>query len=577
MTITVAFLATIAVVIGSGLAFRRLDESRNLRFTDEAGSGSGLWALARVDARRMALHPAWLITLGFFGAVTLAAQVAFRDEQTISAGVFEPFTLIGIPLGGLALIVTGHRLGTRSRRNGLDELEASTPTAPRTRTLSLLAACLAPLPVAALAAIALGTGAWLLTPLPPAVPIGSLFDDSPFLLVVVGGAVVGVLLSRWLPVAAAPLLGIVAVLFLNNGPDHLHPRYRWLRPMVELNIGGVFDIRPERWQAVFIVGLIGLGSCLALLRHPPRAAVVISTVVAVGVIGSVGWIMTRPPSAAQVAEVVDRLERPEDHQQCVSRPEARYCTYPGAEEWVDRWAPAVDAVVAQVPAPHRPVDLMVVQREPVSPWIYLDEVQAVLEPKQAWSDDGRVHPSLLMDALAPDFTVAWQVAATAVDLPAAASWRFPSGCMAGGQARQVLSLVLAARATPTTRSALRNKAQWVREEGLRSDPVSADTAWDYSSDTPSVPIPPGALLGADGVTRRDFIAVAGASGWGSDLLAAEALLGADQDALDALIESRWDDLVDPSTTSTEFLTWVAVEPAPGTRPALPMDDPRSCP
>lgn len=577
MTITVAFVATIAVVIGAGALFRRLDESRNLRFTDEAGSSMGLWALARVDARRMALHPAWLITVGFFGAITV--YFSHLDDQTISAGVFEGFTYIALPLGGLALIVVGHRLGTRSRRNNLDELEAATPTAPRTRTASLLVACLAPLPVAALIAAALTIAVRLVVPRPAPVT-AALLSQSGFLLVIVGGGVVGVLLSRWLPVAAAPLLGIVAIIFLNNGPDHLHPRYRWLRPAVELNIGGVFDIRPERWQVAFILGLVALGACLALLRHPLRAGTAAATLAAIALVASVGWIMTRPPSAAEVAAVVDRIEHPEAHQTCVTRTGVRFCTYPDAEDWVDDWAYAIQGVLAQVPAVRRPTGLEVIQREPVWPWTYLDEVSAAIDPQVAWADDGRIHPSLILDTSRPDLTVAWQTAAVAVGLPASVNWQHPSGCMAGGQARQVLSLLLAARATTTTRSALRDKGAWIRNEAKQRSPVSADTAWDYSTDTPTVlgvTVPEADLVAADRVTRRDFVAVAGASGWGTDVLAAVALLDLDRSILDSLIAARWDELVDPTTTTDQFLQWAGIQPVLGARSSLPPDDPRSCP
>lgn len=579
MTITAAFVATIAVVIGAGALFRRLDESRNLRFTDEAGSNAGRWALARVEARRMALHPAWLITVGFFGAITVF--FSHLDDQTVSAGVFEGFTYVAIPLGGLALVVVGHRLGTRSRRNNLEELEAATPTAPRTRTASLLLACLALLPLGALIAAALTIAVRLVVPRPaPMTVSASLLSQSGFLWVIVGGGVVGVLLSRWLPLAAAPLLGIVAIIFLNNGPDHLHPRYRWLRPLVELNVGGSFDVRPERWQPAFILGLVALGACIALLRHPPKAGIVAATIGAVGVVGSVGWIMTRPPSTAQVADVVNRIEDPEAHQTCVTRTGVRYCTYPGAEDWVDDWAPATQAVLTQIPAQRRPTDLEVIQREPAWPWTYLDEISAAIDPQVAWADDGRIHPSLILDTSRPDLTVAWQTAATAVGLPPSVNWQHPSGCMAGGQARQVLSLLLAARSTPTTRSALRDKGTWIRQEAKERSPVSADTAWDYSTDTPTalgVRIPETDLVAADDVTRRDFIAVAGASGWGTDMLAAVALLDVDRGQLDTLIAARWDELVDPTTTTDQFLEWAGMQPVPGARSSLPLDDPRSCP
>ena len=82
------------------------------------------------------------------------------------------------------------------------------------------------------------------------------------------------------------LAGIAAIIWLNNGPDNHHARFRWLRVAVEKDLGGRFDIVPAApWRFAFIAGLVGLGACLALWRHPARRSLVVATVLALLVLG----------------------------------------------------------------------------------------------------------------------------------------------------------------------------------------------------------------------------------------------------------------------------------------------------
>lgn len=563
MTITVAFTIVVAVILVGGAIYRRWDESRHLRFTDEAGTNRAVRPLARFESRKVLTHPTWLITLVLLTTLTTTLTLMEPDGSIPHDAPVTWFTVIGIPVAALALVVSLHRIGTRARRHRTDELEAAMPTAPRARTMALLIACITPLPVM-VAALAVGVitsqVAYSLMP-PPA--LWHVVHVLGFLLAGVGGAVVGVFLSRWLPFAVAPLLGIVAIIWLNNGADHLHPRFRWLRVAIESDYGGMFDVRPIGWSAVFVTALIVLGGCLALLRHPARPPLVGATFLAVLVLVAVGWTMTRSPSPAQIADRVALLENPTDHQHCDSRDGVNYCVYRGAETWIDSWYPAVNAVLAQVPADVRPHGLEVVQRTTVGTSPYLVEVARRVEPSRAWPADGRIHPPLsLEDERTPDMTVAWQTAAIAVGLPPATDWERPTGCLAGGQARLVLTHLLAARATETTSQALRNKADHVREQGRFTGPVPMDLEYDWGEQK----TPPGGdeatrqeSLAADGQTSREYIAVAGAAGWGSDVIAAEMLMDADPDRVDRVIADHWSELIDPATPTSRLLELAGVE------------------
>ncbi len=581
MSITIAFVAVIAAVIVGGSLHRWWDRSRNLCFGDEAGSTTSTFAFARFEARQVLTHPTWIITLVFCLALTgllIALEASSGADGTDD--VVTWFAIIGFPLAGLALIVSTHRIGTRSRRDHTDELVAATPTAPRARTAGLLIACLAPLPVF-IAGIALVTAATQLTnPYAARPTISNVVPFVAFVLPGLGGAVVGVLLSRWMPFAVAPLLGIVAIIWLNNGPDHLHPRFRWLRVGVEGSYGGRFDIRPEGLLLVFIGGLVALGACLALWRHPARPLLVGATAASLVVVSGTGWVMTRPPSRDQVAAVVDQLENPAAHQVCATRASVTYCVYRGAERWIDTWAPAIDGVIAQIPRSKRPGVIVVEQRPLVETREYLAEVQASLDPEMVWRDDGRIHPPMDINGDRAGLLVGWQAAAIVVGLPPAPDWEHPSGCIAGGQARLVLAHVLTARATTITQEAFRVNVDWVVGEGLELAPFPIEIAGEYDVDTSQgegSELEPGDRLAADGVTAVDHLTPVGATGWGSDTLAADALLRADRAKVDQAISDHWDELVDASTPTSRFLELAGVEPMAERIPMTATTEAAACP
>ena len=558
MTITIAFVATVAVILTAGVVFRRWDESRHLRFTDEAGTARAVPALGRIEARRLALHPAFLITLGFIATVTAIFMVPEHDS-TIEADRVEFFTFIAVPMAALALVAAAHRNAGRSSRDGTDELFASTPTSPRARTQAFLLACLGPVPIALAYMVVARTslGAVLDAPVPVLWPL-LIGGATSILLAVVGGGVVGVFLSRWLPTTAAALVGIAAIIWLNNGPDNHHDRFRWLRVAVEKDLGGRFDmVPPAPWRIAFIAGLVGLGACLALWRHPARRTLGASTLACVAVIAGSGWVMTRPPTATQIERVVADLESPTGQQYCESRNGVQYCVYPGAEGWIDTWSPAVDAVIAALPAGARPNSVNVLQRESVPnltapveyngdrSYPYLDHVVKRLDPALAWRADGAVHPSLQLNDDMPDLEVAFGVASLAVGLPPASSWSSPAGCFVPGQARVVLAMWLAAGATDTTRHALDAHAERVEDESLKDQRVALDTIADYEDRSAS----------GDG-----FQAVVGAAGTGADVLAAAQLVRAERDQVAAAVGQHWDELTDPATPASRIFELAGLSP-----------------
>lgn len=558
MTITVSFVVTVALILVGGLVYRRWDEGHHLRFTDQAGTGRAVAALARVEARRLALHPAFLITLGLVAAITALFMVPEHDS-TIGADHSEIFTFIAVPLSALALVAAAHRNAGRSRREGTDELFASLPTSPRARTQAALVACMGPLPIVLVYVVVarVALGAVLDAPVPVLWPLLG-FAAASMLLAVVGGGVVGVFLSRWLPTTAAALAGIAAIIWLNNGPDNHHDRFRWLRVGVEKDLGGRYDIVPPApWRLALIAGLVGLGACLALWRHPVRRSLVIGTTSCIVLVGISGWVITRPPTPAQVEQVVADLESPTDRQHCERRDGVRYCVYPEVEDWIDSWSPAVQAVLAAVPATSRPALVEVLQRESVPrlapveyngdlTYPYLEQVVERLDPEDAWGADGAVHPSLELNDDQADLEVAFGVASLVVGLPPSSTWAMPAGCFVPGQARLVLAMWLAGSATGTTRAALDAHAQRVQEESLLEQRVALNTITDYEDRSAS----------ADGSQ-----AVVGAAGIGADVLAAQRLVHADRGQVTAAVGRHWAELTDPATPSTRLFELAGLDAA----------------
>ena len=576
MTITVSFVVTVAVILVAGAVFRRWDESHHQRCTDQVGTSRAVVTLARVEARHLALHPAFLITLGLVAAITALFMVPEHDS-TIEADRSEFFTFIAVPLAALALVAAAHRNAGRERREGTEELFASTPTSPRARTQAFLLACVGPVPIAlAYVVVARAAlGAVLDSPVPMLWPLLAVAAGT-MMLAVVGGGVVGVFLSRWLPTTAAALAGIAAIIWLNNGPDNHHDRFRWLRVAVEKDLGGRYDIVPPAvWRLGLVAGLVGLGACLALWRHPARRSLVAGTAGCVALIVVSGWVVTRAPTAAQVERVVADLESPQAQQHCERRDGVRYCVYPGVEGWIDTWSPAVQAVLASVPVASRPATVEVLQREYVprlaapveyngdSSYPYPDLVVKRLDADTAWSADGAVHPSLELNDDQPDLEVAFGVASLAVGLPPASTWSSPAGCYVPGQARLVLAMWLAGGATATTRYGLGAHAARVEEEGLVDQRVALNTITDYEDRSAS----------GDGSQ-----AVVGAAGTGADVLAARELLQADRDRLTAAVGKHWEELTDPATPSSRLFELAGLD-APQASPtatAVASDGVRTC-
>ncbi len=519
---------------------------------DTAIQGRTALALARREARLLVAHPAFVI-----GALVLPA-LALLMVSRFEADGYEPIAGDTTPqlmcvLAAWGAIVAADLATLRSRRYRTDELFASLPSTPATRTGGHLLAGIAGLPVGVVVLGVtvvggrfVGYTGW---PLWLDVAIGP--------LLVVGGGVVGVLVARWLPWSGLAYAAVVATMVLQANIWHQDDIGRWLHfsrhtaysaPLYLDDLAGRLG-----WHVVYVVGLIALGVLLTLVRDGwSRACGAVAVVAAVLLVPSV-VAQVQPYSDADVARIVARLEDPEANQTCVVRAGVTYCAVGDAAGYADSWEGPVSAVLANVPASARPTGLVVRLRptEELLDDTLLDGVRDWIEadPARVWHDDGEVHMSGgVGDEPGVAFRLTYRTASAVVGLPV--SWTAGvDQCVAAGQARSVATLWLAAMAAPWGTESLRQ----LLDEGDGRSPLTLDYA-----DTD------GAWIVHEQGTVVDP----------ADAEAARRLTAQPVADVRAALARHWDEVVDPATPAATLLAWAGAD---GTGLGEPVGGAPTCP
>jgi hypothetical protein len=309
-------------------------------------------ALARFEARQLFLHiPVFaflMLYLGFTGWELFNGREGM-DEFPVLQDV-DRATQSAPQLLGLALLIVVNRTVLRSHRRGTDRHFDVLVMEPWRRTVAHA------LSVVPYAAITAGVVAfqiiWAGHKL-GAVGHPSLAELAVGPLAVLLSGVLGVLLARLFRTSFAAPLFVVGVVILPallaSGTGS--PRWQqWLSPVVTETGADPFPSeligRPATWHALYLVGLVGVLVCAAVLVSGGRHRIV-QAATAVALAATVAGVVGQSPgdSAALIAARTEASVSPEKVQTCHEYGRSTYCAFP---EWDARaaldWAPVVDRV-----------------------------------------------------------------------------------------------------------------------------------------------------------------------------------------------------------------------------------------
>ena len=346
-----------------------------------------------------------------------------------------------------ALFLAAHLAMGRDRRCGTSEGSSVLPAPVRRRVSSVLVVA----PVAAVVAALVVAGQLLA--LWPDWPAGAL--AWPALLVAVAvpmlGGVCGAALGQWVPATAAGPLGLGAAAamvltlpVLGAGRNHLGLS---VSPLLLQRVLAPGRTSPAGWHLVYLLALAVLACAITLLRHRRLVSTVAGTLaVALAVVAVAAQVHAYPN--ARTVEVRTQSAAPIAYE-CEQHTGVEYCALPGYRRWIALWTQAVDPVVAALPAVAR-AGLPSIRQ-------YSDAnipQQGVIGVSVDW---GR-HSG----AAGSRARLATWYAQVVLGLPYSLEPGYPlgpqgggfPGCWAGGQARTVAALWLAAQALPDGRQRL---------------------------------------------------------------------------------------------------------------------------
>lgn len=270
-----------------------------------ADARSTTLALARVEAKRFARHPLFLLGI----ALMLVPMVAVLREQGVDANPMVGTLFIAFFIGVFGFIVA-HRLTTSLLRTR--DLAGTTPVDRQQRTLALCLACLVPATAGVVVAIFMLVTAAIWPPVgDPVTAHVAWFRDDPAIDVLatliamgpvaaLGGPLLGVAVARWAPFRGSALIGVVTLVFLTALPSEASLPWRLLSVwplLVDEHVNGgegpivssnfMPGLEPI-WALLYLLCLCGLAVVAALLRDPGhrRPLLGAGATLALGAVGS---------------------------------------------------------------------------------------------------------------------------------------------------------------------------------------------------------------------------------------------------------------------------------------------------
>lgn len=504
---------------------------------------SAVVALARFEAKRAVVHP--LIWIGVAGSLWLmwtwigrVAPVLERDSIYVAGSL--------MPLAAAAGLATFY---AALRDRSTPELSTTLPMRSNQRTIGLALGSGGPL---ILSLVFTFVGVVYLT---TGSPIGN-FDwwelaAGPAMVLLFG--VAGVSLANLFPHPVAGPLALLIVGYLEalaspdanlfSGPPSRNIEWLapWMPPPTYVPVGEL-AARPDVLHligAALITLILLVGSLrghrtlwmrIAITSGLALVVVLTSSTIEPFVGSSFNWVAAS------------------ENQPCESRDGVDYCHYPDYEDWVDRWNRTISAVDRRAPVTIG----RVVQRPSYVSWSpdnALGDPFVAAVTRQSWDRPG----------VRPDhaFALALKAAGTALGLPSAIQSRpytdeeiaaaaanepepevieesmradgVPFSCSAIGQARGAVSAWLAASALDGGDAALANS-------------LKRNRTWTWPGQVVDWFDPP-AFLGSEGGEM------------------ALAMLDLPSSEVEAVVEERWEQLIDPATSIQDLAGWLHL-PAP---------------
>jgi hypothetical protein len=236
------------------------------RAPDRPGGWHAVRDLAVDEAFRMVRHPASLVGAALFLGLPWVEGAADGTGQLAYSELGEGLTMYY----GVAAYFAAHRCASRARRAGAGEWLEPLPMTPARQTGAFCLACLGPF---AAACLGLAVAYTLVEQVDLVVLEPGLWRLLGSAVTVLAGCLLGVMVSRWLPVAGAPLLvmtGLVATcVLLQEVPLVLSPYTDWVGwPNTVLAEPYVTQGSPG-WHVAYLVGLGGMAAAGSFVVHPP--------------------------------------------------------------------------------------------------------------------------------------------------------------------------------------------------------------------------------------------------------------------------------------------------------------------
>lgn len=303
-------------------------------------------ALARVEARRLLLHPLVLAASAAYLALVLWPSSEPEDAYPVLQDV-DRETQLGQWLLGLAVLVAVNMTVLRSHRRGTDTSFGVLVLPPWWRTVAHVLSVLPTVLVGALIVAGQFTAAALK---PGAVGHGSVSELATGPLLILLPGTVGVLLGRIARSAFVAPLAVVAYLAVTMVFVADSDNAAWARGMAPL----LFDEgprpmpsdllgRPAAWHALYLLALAVLVAAGAVLWSGGRTrAVRITAVAAFGAVVTTVVLQGMAPTDAvrEAREVATR--DPAVVQDCERHGATTYCAFPEFMPWIDEWSRVTD-------------------------------------------------------------------------------------------------------------------------------------------------------------------------------------------------------------------------------------------